>query len=406
MEKLPAYENKCAECTIVTGLEIDSAKTGVHPRANIAALQQLVGKEISLFLSGKEELTSNATIGSYASFKVTRNESTETYSLCHKKKTILANIPFYGENASVPNIERIPGAYLKYLHEKQTAGNEKIRYDADTYFTFARDSGWSDAQDKERSAHMAKLSAAYLRVIELSRGIKRMHNLHENAGYGGRLYQILKVQYDDLSHPLSTGLCVNDALSEAGGVIDSQFLSEDELYDALTRLVSETWHFTKAEERAEKLSRILGEAAVEELSDDAVELLCNFQNGGYMLLYYLLKNKQSDLLAGITPDEYMIRSERQNTGERKFTTPKNNPYWAEFYELYTNAAAEKEDGALWQRALVQRCRAHLHELFADPDTALMYAAVQTSKRRFLWDVFTADEILRHIEPAEQAERQT
>ena len=404
-EKLPAYENKCAECTIVTGLEIDAAKTGVHPRANIAALQQLVGKEISLFLRGKEELTSEAA-GSYASFKVTHNESTETYSLCRRKKPILADVPFYDEHAPVPNIERIPGAYLKYLHEKQTAENEKIRYDADTYFTFARDSGWSDALDKERSAHMAKLSAAYLRVIELSRGIKRMHNLHESAGYGGRLYQILKVQYDDLSQPLSMGVCVNDALSEAGGVIDSQFLSEDEIHDALTRLVSETWHFTKTAGRAEKLSQILGETAVEELSDDAVELLCNFQNGGYMLLYYLLKNKQSDLLAGITPEAYMSRAERQNTGDRKFATPKNNPYWDEFYELYTNAAAEKEDSALWQRALVQRCRNHLRELFSDMDAAFMYAAVQTSKRRFLWDVFTADEILRHIEPTGQAERQT
>ena len=47
------YQNKCAECTIIVGLEIDAAKNGVHPPENISRLKESAPKKNS-FLEMKK----------------------------------------------------------------------------------------------------------------------------------------------------------------------------------------------------------------------------------------------------------------------------------------------------------------------------------------------------------------
>ena len=403
------YAGKCAECTCVTGLEIDAAKNGLHPKANIKALTALVQKEKSVFLRTKAALTklysqkSDRMFGSWAEIKLSGKE----YSLGLKgrNKPYLEHIQMYNATDKVANIERLPGAYVRYRQEQNDAAAAPVsaaeqQKKKSPLFVFQLENNWAEELAEDKKKAVSRLSAAYLRVTELARRLEKLHRINREGGFGGHIHTRLDIQYDSLSEMLTCGVSVEEALRQATGELAALVTTRAEADEALRRLSDSRWPFTPAEERLAVMRGVLGlpereDAEETEFSTAVVELLCNFRANGYMLLYYLLKELQRRFYEEMDSDEFLAHNGEMQ--KRKFTVPQNNPYWEELYLIYSVSAAAKESRDILRQKLTAKCRERLEELFAgDMDAALKYAAAENSKREFVWDVFRSEEILRNV----------
>lgn len=395
-ESAQAFRDKCAECTIVTGLEIDAAKTGLHPNANIRALEACVKDEKSLFLQLKA--AGGKIYAGHAEPQSIPGKAPNTLSLVlGKKKTpLLSDIPLYDPEADVANIERLPGEYLRYLTEKQqTSPREKTTARDGILFRFQSEGAASTPPDKEKTKRARRLSQAYIALGKLDYRLKRSRAFYENSDYAERVGFLLKLQYDSRQAPLSCGVPVEEAQRQAYAALDGAFASEAEVRDALVRLLDEKWQFVREGQREETIVRILGLGDEETLPQAVTELLSNFRCNGYMILYYILKDIRRRFREDMDIDTYMNEAENKAKENPSFI-PKNNPYWEELYQAYCEASAEKEAASVWRRKVQHLCRRHLRALFDGDMDAALCAAYEKSKSRFLWDVFREAEILRNV----------
>ncbi len=395
------FRNKCAECTIVTGLEIDAAKTGLHPNANIKALETCVKKEESFFLQTKK--ASEKIYAGYAEPQIVPSKGQGALSLAlrKKKKFLLSDIPVYDKTAAVANLERIPGEYLKCLAEKpQKFSWEKNKARDCILFRFQGEGNGSAPLDKEKLQQTSRLSQAYIALGKLDYRLKRSRAFYEDSDYANRVGFLLKLQYDSRQTPLPCGVSVEEAQRQAYAALEGTFTSEAEVRDALVRLLDEKWQFAKEEQREEKIARILNLGKDEMLPQAVIELLSNFRNGGYMIFYYILKDVRRHFRENMDIATYMDGDGNPQEKSR-FPIPKGNPYWEELYQTYCKASAKKETASVWRRKIQDLCRSHLMNIFGENmNTALLHAANEKSKSRFLWDVFSKEEILRNIHSPE------
>ena len=403
-EKTGDCRNKCAECTIVTGMEIDAAKTGFHPTKNIEKLKKL-GDKKSLYLEIKEKMAALSQDNFFTPY--VKEEKHGTLSLYRgnpgKKnlKPVLKEIPIYEENAEIANIDRLPGAYLKYVQkvnqgkEEKKANPEGRRVRAEAIcFSFQENTGWKEGLDTEKKNKVRLLMEAYQKIRSRDYNLKNFRRMNKDSTYLGYIYKILQIQYDSFHQLLPCGMEVETAYSQTYMVI-REFLGDSaHVTEALERMAKERWHFTAKDKRPLKLATILGDGV--ELPKATLELLSNFRNNGFMLLYYLLKEMQSRWNEGIDAESY-----KQNI-EKAEQKDEDNPYLQLLEEIYGRNLKKNSTWKVWHREIILACRDILKDILGgwNPKTALKYvfACPQAYRRNFLWNVFTEKELLMEISP--------
>ena len=173
----------------------------------------------------------------------------------------------------------------------------------------------------------------------------------------------------------------------------------EECKNVLTRLKEEKWQYTNKNDRKEKLISILSvnTDGINQLTPATIELLTNFQNGGYMILFYILIDIQTGFYADIDSTAY-IKMEKMKTKPR-FTAPENNEYFINLYNTYVEYSERKQTE--WNKQVVKKCRKELKKIFGkDMCTALKYVyslpRKNDSQQDFLWNMFTDEEIMNNI----------
>lgn len=386
------FQNVCAKCTIVVGLEIDAAKTGVHPNKNIQALQDLAracndGRNI--FLDSKEKIQ-QILRGHYSPIVKSKGENFYLYfsaeAAKHSSSSLI--VPFEKGESSI--LERLPARYLNLVATGDLPSlTQTISSDAKC-FEF-ENQGWRGNLDKDKQERLRLLVKAYLRILSLDRKRRYLKNFFRQKTFGGHIINILKLQYDDLNQKLPCGMEVSEALDQIYPELLSIVNNSESAKKALDSLKVFKWHLVEENLRPLVAAKILDFKLSENENLPATfELLYNFRCNGFMIFYYILKELQGRLFEisdVILSDEDSAQFE-------------NNPYYDEFQKIYSMNITEKRNKSIWNAQIVQICRNRLSEIFeGNMSDALKYFWARKSEdkqRTFFWNVFTEKEILSAI----------
>ena len=407
-------EGSTALCTIATGLEIDSVKTGIKP--DTSALEDLVANETDEFLKVKgvfDRVSANKIerdkvvhsefdekTGKYKTFFRYRNQKKKTktlYSIGADQKR---------------NIDLLPYYYARELAEKKAAkGRDQSteQYHIPEYrFKFEEDKGWADLAVKDpRLSALTKIIGAYRKIIIDAWSFSRIRERTRSESLRGSLITLLNTKYDrDMDKLYKSGASLDDGLETAYEVVYDAMPLSVNVEAALTRMKESEWQYIRSfEDKETALKAILG---VEEISLKALEILCDTYDNGYQFLNYIL---QDTGLFRIT--EESDAEEREETVPELQKIPKGKwkkDFDPEIYRrLHSDYRRTPENRNVWIKKAADTCRKAVYDLFdGDIEAAIRCTLLldgtndaytgeaYDENHSFLWDVFTAEDMSKVV----------
>lgn len=327
-----AERERCREETetlaILTGLEIDSAKSGVKPD-----LSEYLGQsdfKRNLFL--KYKYLTEKSDGRSAWYEPTPREKLETFI----QSTDWSKVD--------SNLERLP-----YLAYKLKACTPKIKAKPapdSELFSFAADPAWKDSLDPSLFSLTENIIREYhscLNRIRISKApIKNRQKKND-------IERILFSRGQEESYTA-------DELYAAFSVLEPEHISQ-----LRNMLREQEWHMMDAGER----ESFLCDNLPEEILADYGRLLCDFRFGGYRIL--------GDLICDID-------DENTNEERKRLTREGDSALMSVMIEAYQTKTLEES----YREAVAKSCRRYL-EQYISPSLAVRYAAA-LDKREFIWDV--------------------
>lgn len=421
----PQLENKCAECTLATGLEIDAVKTGVRP--DLDGLKRLSPKGKDYYLQCEDIIknltpeeverlkiiTSEANFGRFGGkvFTVARPRYSENKKTQYKN---LFNAEFIPLEASAAIIDRLPGYLLKDLSGEwkkeldPEANDEKGRSREILLFKFqldedtgTLDTTWTRKLEQETDGNKkldktAALIKSYGKVANDARYIRKQK---ENASRSNNMNKIwyLAMKLFDINAeilPLSHTK-ISDAIEMVYSDIRSNFETTVEIEDAINQMRELDWSFVLPEEREGTLYQILG---TEKLLDETKEILLSNKPDAFDFLKFYLFDVRDDIYAQSSVDKIDLNHRKLPN----YLSGYSFDDYADFLAEYIAGQNKKEPKSLWNARVIDLCRDKLavEELFNnDFDSALKFYYARRSadpNRHFLWEVFKTGEILRNV----------
>lgn len=333
---------KCREETeilaILTGLEIDSAKSGVKPDLSEYLGTKAVAK--SHFLRYKSLLEKSE--GRRAWYEPTFEEQFEKF--------------FSDTNWDKvdSNVERLP--YLAYMLGKNTKPIvDKPALDSEL-FTFADYDNWKDKLNSSKMEQLTALISDYERCLSRIRACSQPIN---NKQRRNDIQHILYSRRQDSEYD-------TDMLYTL-----LQDIPPERITSIRQKLQTQKWHLTSKEQRNEMLSEWLPEL------EQYYELFHDFRFGGYRILI--------DLIADID-------NENTLTDRKRLIRDGDS---AEFRQL-VEAYLQKPVNMYYREAVASECR-KLIETIVKADEAVKYL-VAMDKRKALFDLLL-DRIEKHVRRA-------
>lgn len=319
---------------ILTGLEIDSAKTGVKP-------------DLSEYL-GNKDIPRCRFLKYKALLEKKYNNSRRNNSDFWKKREKFFDLPKW-ENVD-SNLESLP----KYAYEL----NKYMGYwfgdpaPAKELFLFAEKPNWKDGLDKDILEKLFDLISDYYKCISR---IMFIQQPPKNKPRLNDISRILSKRGQDSVYDID----------ELYAVIAE--LSPERISQIRKELRDKNWQFTRPEEREDMLSEWLPEL------DDYYELFSDFRECGCKLLW--------DLVADI--------DDENKQSEDKQCFRKND---SEQVRTLMTAYIEKPADAYFRDAVRDKCR-ELLEQFVSPGDAVIYFEA-LGKRGEMFEL-VLDKILEH-----------
>ena len=313
---------------ILTGLEIDSAKSGIKPD-----LSEYLGSgmtERSIFLK-------------YKNLQENKDVSTAWYQPSNKKK-MKDLIETTDWDSVTSNVERMP--YLAHKLKENTAPIKQKTIPDSELFSFAVLPEWKDTLDRELLFWMDGLISDYNEALNR---IRRSRAPIKTRRRQTDIERILYSRGQELQYS-------SDSLYSAFADIEADYISV-----IRENIINEKWHLMEKEERYDFVNRHFPDSDFFRYSD----LLCDFRHGGYRLL--------GDLICDIDDEN---KSEKRKELHRE----------GDSRELYAmiDGYLNKPPAEPFREAVISTCLA-LIENKMEPGEAVMYA-VALDERKFMWDV--------------------
>lgn len=421
----PSLENKCAECTLATGLEIDAVKTGVRPELDDLKNASPSGKDYYLWREdvikeltteeiGRLKITPSETdIGLYGGKKFTakRPRSSEKKKTQYKPLFDAELIPL---DVSAPIIDRLPGYLLKDLSGEWEKESDPEVDDVSgrpreiLLFKFQLKDGtgtldtmWARKikQETDGIEKLDKTSAmvkSYRKVANDAAYIKKQKEKADRSNNMNKVWFLMMKLFDINTEGLPlTHTKIPDAIEMAHSDIRSIFETIAEVEAAIERMKIFDWSFASAEEREDLLYQILG---TDTILDETKEILLCDEPDAFDFLKFYLFDVRDEILTQISAEEIDLSKRKQG---KNLTGYSVNDY-KDFLREYIAGQNNKESKRLWNARIVDLCRDKLaaKDLFNnDFDSAIKYYYAcrgADPARRFLWEVFKTGEILRNV----------
>ena len=312
---------------ILTGLEIDSAKSGVKPDLSPYLGKSRKGKNLFLtykyLVEGKAEKRKGA------------------WSPAKQARDFLRSTDWEQVDA---NLERLP--YLAWQLEEHTPKLREPSQPDEVLFTFAQDPQW-----KEKLPQAARKLVEEM-VLEYQRCLSRIRASMAPVREQPHRTDVERILYARGQEELVTAEELYAAFSA---------LEPEQVTALLEQIREQAWQFLPPGERED----FLREHLPADIVDAFGELLCDFRAGGYRIL--------GDLLLDV---------ERENRlqASRQLHRAGDSEQMEEMLESYENKTAQES----YREAAARGCRQYL-ERHIQPKLAVQCAAA-LGKRGFLWDV--------------------
>ena len=151
------------------------------------------------------------------------------------------------------------------------------------------------------------------------------------------------------------------------------------------------------------------------LSQESIDLLTNFDYGGYKLLYYIVKDifrktKEADDIRRLEelmisePQPDMSGDSRESIEEREELL-KDNIYVNRYRKIFHNSFIGKIDEVCWKRLLQKECQKDIRKLMKqrglDEKADLRYVYSRKTDRRFFWEVYSWDDMKDYVKEKTQ-----
>lgn len=407
-----------AACTLLTGLEIDAAKTGLHPNQNIKELR----KKLSTILEERNESSAQ----DY--FIDKKNKLSQMTSVLHSKKAFIREdttretiynpqkpyIIFYGYNKfisinknsntdNVPIIDRLPAFYFESKFVEKHSDDQPTTDDTrERRFTFQK-GNWRSALSAEAKADATELIQCYTKTMKLMAMRNSQIRKCKNSKWYGKAFTLLDLKYDlknpddnsleklDNTYKFLENIFIGSQTEEgtaASEEADSGF-DFHKLNQCIEKMDVLNWQYAKKEERGTLLATLL-ELPEEALDADAKELLTDFDCYGYMLLYYTLQDIKCSKIESVEIED-ILKDE-----QKSFKEVIDSIHFKNMKEILKESTLEKETSYVIKTKLLEYCKEQLCKKFKNLSNAVPYVYAQTNGNTIFWDLFEANDIKDYL----------
>ena len=321
-----------ADCTLLTGLEIDAAKTGNHPKGNIAEVKGQIEEDgdNTQYLAVREDLDK---INNSNVYYIYRNDTKKSFSLdCsdyeivydkrsnikkkknnndEEKEEKREKIVFSKKVNCKANIERLPSYYMEVMYSNR-GKLDRVEDNDSELFLLENEKSFSSDDQKTYDEARAIIDVYYMYCRRL-RAMRSNFEKSKESNWYGKAKLIFKKQYcgqsdyqekenyfDIVYMKIEKFILETNNHSEYG---DTFIRRADTI---IQKLKEEDWIFTKAEDRCKKIFNIIPSTvfdveSIDNIDDEIIKqlsILTNFSENGYMLIYYIvndIKKCHSDL---------------------------------------------------------------------------------------------------------------
>lgn len=340
-EQRQRYREEVEMLAILTGLEIDSAKSGIKP--DLSAYLDDSSVKRSPFLKYKRLMEDEEKRGEW--YEPTHKERVEKY---------FSNVDWSQISS---NVERLP--YLAYQLRKNTPKIKAKKNAPALLYDFASKPGWEKDLDSTILSAVTALADDYDHCLRRIRASRKM--ISDRAKETDIRSILFSRGQEDVYD--------TDVLYALFSTLSQEHTSE--IRSAITE---QSWHLMGEAERDRFLSAYLPEAEFAEYYD----LLSDFRNSGYRIL--------GDLICDCD-DAY------RKTAQQKLHTAQDSPAMAAMLDAFLSRDAGKD----YTEVVAAECKNQLKKLMK-PAEAVPYA-VAAGKDTFLWDILYA-EIYSHVKKAQ------
>lgn len=321
---------RCREETeilaILTGLEIDSAKSGVKPDLSEYLNKKVVNR--SLFLQYKKLLESAETRGKW--YEPTFQQ---------KRKAFFERTDWSKVDS---NLERLP--YLAYHLKKNTPKLKPKPVRDSELFVFARERDWKESLDSQILSSVSALLSDYEACLSRIRACRVPVQNKQRRNDIERI--LFSRGQENIFDP--------DELYAA-----FQDISAERVTEMRTAIVESKWHFMDSESRFDFLESYLPEL------DNYHELFADFRHSGYRIL--------GDLICDID-------DENQATDRKKYVRDTDSVAFQHMMSAYLEQPLRHD----YREVVASKCR-ELLDRVVRPRLAVQYV-VALGKRVLLWDL--------------------
>lgn len=297
-EKNDVNKLTCSKCTILTGLEIDAAKNGIHPSLEMIENHEIEKAEYLRFIDEYKKLKSNPHFV-FDGMKInkTPGEDPNSYFIeieikdCEERPKILID-------GSGTYINQLPEEFMKaYQDYKECIRCQANTKKDDTRTTEADSTGFhmcTDSDDKNVQKTVENFAADCRKIINLYFYYKRIfiRNLSwekKKTGYGEKNLSklILKLYNSEQASYVQEEIIpsLKDKFDRMIPAKDSETMKK-----VLENVNTCQWQFRRNEEEKEAaLKVIIGNYyQADRITEEEKNILFHFRQQGYKLLWHLL----------------------------------------------------------------------------------------------------------------------
>ena len=408
--------NKCVECTILVGLEIDSVKNGSHPDLQRIGIDEyesvwyIKAKKYVEYIAEKcrqrfwpkdiapvegndprtdRTASANGDLigGKYNSYRM-KNEIWDI-----DMEATVAD----PEGNIRPNIDCLPFYFLKEVYEdRYVRPSVKLPKDPGALYSFENDEDWKKKLSREKREALRKLVGTYKKVNKEVGSFRRDMYMLDKINYHGCIFTTLSMQYDE------NVLRPEDDSSNVYSVIyhmlkDAEMLCEnkDAADGAVKRLINLGWQFTPKDERVDVLEEILapdGKSWESRDKDEIVRFLTNFNNQGYNLLYFVLKS----VWAKYAKEEAQLEGKAAEEESYAY----DEALFGRLVDAINLHLSRREENKIWRNYLIRQMKKEMKGILdgcEEDAVKYCYSLPKTlDGREFFWNVLDASEILKNL----------
>lgn len=280
-QKFDANAPTCAKCTILTGLEIDAAKNGVHPNLDL-----ILKKDISKspYLSFLRQFKLLKAEDNFHLDKIEIKE--ENGVIVIGTKNCETKVKWNPENEEIGTyINLLPKYFLKYFEIFSKMKKEKVKANL-IKPKLSKDEKNAIIEFKENCGAIFELYGFYKNVL-----LKNLAREKNKGYFAVENTEILLMRMYDESNVDEK---LFETLPEVKRKIEAVILDDSAIDEMRERMNSLQWQFQPLCKRGTVLEQIIGNGFKEDvLTENEKSLLYHFNQQGYKLLWRLL-----DLIQG------------------------------------------------------------------------------------------------------------